>query len=116
MDWDDVIPWALIIFLVPFALAVRSIVVDRRLRAQIEALANKIAMLEHRLFRFGERLDGAPASAAPPLPEAPAVTAPEPAETVPAAPVAEPPTAIPEPVFVTVAPTLPSRDSGRRFE
>jgi uncharacterized membrane protein len=115
MDWDDVIPWALIIFLVPFALAVRSIVVDRRLRAQIEALANKVAMLEHRLLRFGERLDGTAIPASAQL-DTPPVAAAEPAEPVRAAqPVAEPPTAVPEPVFATVAPPA-SRDGGRRFE
>src|SRR5580704_8792510 len=117
MDWDDVIPWALIIFLAPFALAVRSIVVNRRLRVQIEALANKVAMLEHRLFRFGERLDGAVVPAAAPQPEAPPVT--EPAEIVSTAePAAElpPPVTTPEPAFATVAPTPPVGGSGRRFE
>ena len=49
MDWDDVLPWFLIVFLVPLALAARSIVVDRRLKARIDALTDKIAMLDHRL-------------------------------------------------------------------
>jgi uncharacterized membrane protein len=116
MDWDDVFPWFLIISAAPFVLAVRSIVVGRRLRARIDALTAKIAMLDHRLFRVDERLQALD-ERPPTEPEAPPTEAPPPAaEAVPA----PEPVAVPvEPVFATAATAAPSAsagDAGRRFE
>ena len=88
MDWDDALLWSLVVLIAPLALAVRSIVVDRRLKARIEALTDKVAMLDHRLFRVDERLqalgagpetqpEAAPVEAVSPAVEA--TPAPEPA-------------------------------------
>ena len=55
MDWDDALPWFLVVLLTAIAMAVRSLVADRRLKSQLEALASKVAMYEHRLFRLDER-------------------------------------------------------------
>jgi uncharacterized membrane protein len=92
MDWDDALPWALLLFVAPFAMAIRSLVVDQRLRARIAQLSDKVAMLDHRMFRLDERLialaGGAPDAAAPPMPEAPAAETPPVAEPVPAPPLA----------------------------
>jgi uncharacterized membrane protein len=137
MDWDDALPWAFLLFIAPFAMAIRSFVVDRRLKAQIETLTGKIAMLDHRLFRLDERLNGL-AEGEGAAPSAPAAT-PGPAPGV--APAAEPAVAarpaapIPEPAAAAFAPyeaaaVLPpppappsplppppsARAAGRRFE
>src|SRR5579883_2023072 len=56
MDWDDALPWALLLFIAPFVLSIRSIVADRRLKAEIEVLTGKIGMLDHRIFRLDEQL------------------------------------------------------------
>ena len=94
MDWDDALPWALLLFLAPFAMAIRSIVVDHRRKAQIEALTGKVAMLDHRMFRLDERLTalagGAPDVTASAIPEAPTLETPPAAAPVPAPPVAAP--------------------------
>ena len=114
MDWDDALPWAFLLFIAPFVMAIRSIVVNRRLKAQVELLSNKVALFDHRLLRLDERLTafagGAPIA---PAPEAPA--APPPAE-VPAA--AEPVTptapAIPQPTAVAPPPPPPPPARPRR--
>src|SRR6202035_2602560 len=86
MDWDDALPWFLVVLLTGIAMAVRSLVADRRLKTQLEALANKMAMYEHRLFRLDERvaaLAGGPAPAD--QPEAPVAEQPPVAEIPPTA-------------------------------
>ena len=94
MDWDDAFPWALLLFAAPFVLAARSIVVGRRLKAQIATLTDKVAMLDHRVFRLDERLTASRAEpgaalAAEPGAEPAAATGPaaeQPAPEVPAEP------------------------------
>jgi len=54
MDWDDPLPWFLLLTLC--ALATRSIITDRRLRVQVDALAAKLATIEQRLPGPDERL------------------------------------------------------------
>ncbi len=93
MDWDDAFPWAFLFFIAPFVMAIRSIVVARRFKAQIAALTGKVAMLDHRLFRLDERLDGMTAGpVAPPVPS-----------------VASPPEAVPEPIEVSSTAPPPER-------
>jgi len=129
MDWDDALPWAFLLFIAPFVMAIRSLVVQHRLKAQVEALVGKVAMLDHRIFRLDERLTtlggGAP-TAPPPEPSA-APAAPE-APVVPAGPVAPaseavssptPAPAPPEPVMAAAPPpplpTAPRRSFEQRF-
>jgi uncharacterized membrane protein len=119
MDWDDALPWAFLLFIAPFVMAIRSIVVDRRLKAQIEQLTGKVGMLDHRVFRLDERLieltGGAPVA---PAAEAPAAETPPLAEPAPSPPVAA---AGPEPV-VAQAPQppppapVPARQTARSLE
>jgi uncharacterized membrane protein len=117
MDWDDALPWAFLISIAPFVLAIRSIVVSRRLRVQIAALAGKVAMLDHRIFRLDERLSGVAVAPTPP-PEVSAaepVAEPieEPAETAPPAPVFEP---VAEPVAAMAMPSPPAGHPAKPFE
>ncbi|MBV8776562.1 MAG: DUF2339 domain-containing protein, partial [Alphaproteobacteria bacterium] len=118
MDWDDAIPWFFLLYLAPFVLAARSLVVSRRLRQQVATLADKVAMLDHRLFRLDERIAGtspeAPATeaAAPAPPAAPAA---QPVEATPAAPPT--PTDEPErPPLAAAAPAASPREAARAFE
>jgi uncharacterized membrane protein len=120
MDWDNPLPWFLLVTLC--ALAARSITVDRRLRVRLDALADKLATLEQRLFGIDERL--APAgiqvpSAAPdtsagrevtPEPETPEAHA---SQSRPQAPVPVDPAAA-----AAIAPISPPplRDLAVRFE
>lgn len=118
MDWDDALLWSLLVLIAPLALAVRSIVVDRRLRARIEALTDKVAMLDHRLFRVDERLQALGAGPET-QPEAAPVEAVSPAAE--ATPAPEPVTVEVEPAFAstgitTTEPVAPAGDAGRRFE
>jgi uncharacterized membrane protein len=116
MDWDDALPWFLIFLIAPFPMAVRSIVVDRRLKARIDALTDKMGMLDHRLFRMDERLQ---ALGERPGTEAEAAPAEAPAPAVKAAPAAEAVAVEVQPVLATVAtpePPAPAGDAGRRFE
>ncbi len=103
MDWDDALPWVFIISLAPFVMAWSALAGNRRLRAQLAALTDKVGMLDHRVLRLNERLEGqavpeAPQPAPePPVPEAtpaaPSIAAPEePREPEPATPVVPPPT------------------------
>jgi uncharacterized membrane protein len=121
MDWDDAVPWFFILLITALVLSVRSIVVDRRLRAQIAALTGKLAMVDHRVFRLDERLTPLEAGGAvappPPTDEATPPVPPEPAmEAVP-----EPE---PEPVLEPIAamaaaaplPAISTREARRRFE
>ena len=57
MNWDDPLPWFLLVTLC--ALAVRSITADRRLRVRIDALGEKLATLDQRLFGIDEHLASA---------------------------------------------------------
>src|SRR5215469_717085 len=99
MDWDDALPWAFLLFIAPFALSIRSIVLDRRLKAQIEVLTGKIGMLDHRIFRLDEQVralaGGAVAPPPTPTEEPPPETVAEPAAA--AVPVADRPAVEPEP-------------------
>jgi uncharacterized membrane protein len=118
MDWDDALLWSLVVLIAPLALAVRSIVVDRRLKARIEALTDKIAMLDHRLFRVDERLQALGAGPET-QPEAAPAEAVSPA--VEATPAPEPVAVEVEPVLAstgitTAQPVAPAGDAGRRFE
>src|SRR5262249_9784476 len=100
MDWDDALPWAFLLFIAPFVLSIRSIVTDRRLKAQIDVLTGKIGMLDHRIFRLDEQvraLAGGTAAPPPPVeeplpePTVEPVAAEQPAaETPPAEPELEP--------------------------
>jgi uncharacterized membrane protein len=122
MNWDDALPWAFLLFIAPFVMAVRSIVVHRRFKTQIELLTGKVAMLDHRLFRLDERLTalagGGEIAAAPEAPaaEPPVADAPPVAQEAPA-PV---PLAAPEPAVTTAPPParplpLPGRSFEQRF-
>src|SRR5579872_3131801 len=85
MDWDDALPWFFVISLAPFVMAWSALVGNRRLRAQVAALTEKLGMLDHRVFRLDERLEGgsaAPDAAGPP--PTPTVAEPAPAEPTPA--------------------------------
>ncbi|HXO03394.1 MAG TPA: hypothetical protein VN900_15145, partial [Stellaceae bacterium] len=87
---DDALPWAFLLFIAPFVMGIRSIVVSRRLRARVDALYDKVAMLDHRIFRLDERLgETAATPTAPPdvQPDTPIIELQEP---VPATPVSEP--------------------------
>jgi uncharacterized membrane protein len=119
MDWDDALPWAFLFSIAPFVLAIRSIVVGRRLRVQIEALAGKVAMLEHRIFRVDERLNSLGAEPTAPPTLAPIAETPVPAEeAAPAVSVPEP--TGPEPAIAMAAAPPPApprtRDELKRFE
>ncbi|HTQ33217.1 MAG TPA: DUF2339 domain-containing protein [Stellaceae bacterium] len=123
MDWDDALPWSFLLFIAPFALALRSLVVNNRLKRQIETLTNKVGMLDHRVFRLDERLTalgGEPLAEPPPSPTVAESThpseAPKPAI---AEPLPEPePEAAPElaPAMVSAPPPVSRRDAGKRFE
>jgi len=117
MYWDDALPWLLILFVAPLALAVRSIVVDRRLRSRIDALTNKIGMLDHRLFRVDERLAVLDAGATAPEAGTPPVIAPPTA--IPSEPAVVPLPSAPEPIAAVAEPPPsppPTSVSGKRFE
>ena len=91
MDWDDALPWSLLLTLGAIALALRSMVVQRRLRARIDALTDKLAMLDHRVFRINERLEAggqglAPSPDAPPAVEVTPEQTSEPVASEPIAP------------------------------
>jgi uncharacterized membrane protein len=126
MDWDDALPWAFLFFIAPFVLAARSIVVGRRLRAQIETLTGKVAMLDHRIFRLDERLNGLGEGTAPPIPAvepgAEPLAAPQSVASFPPAqePMSPAAPVVPEPVpaaAATVPPPAASvREAGKRFE
>ena len=111
---DDALPWAFLLFIAPFVMGIRSIVVSRRLRARVDALYDKVAMLDHRIFRLDERLgETAATPTAPPdvQPDTPIIELQEP---VPATPVSEP---MVEPVAAMAAPSSPPTGAaGRRFE
>jgi uncharacterized membrane protein len=120
MDWDDALPWAFLLFIAPLMMAIRSIVIDRRLKAQIEVLTGKVAMLDHRLFRFDERLTALVGGPVTPAPEA-HVTEPPGAETSPIALEAQAPRlspATPEPRVALAEPPAarPSPPPGWSFE
>lgn len=120
MDWDDALPWIVIVFVGLIAMAIRSLVTDRRLKTQIDLLSNKLAMLDHRMFRLDERLTALPGGAppAPPpeaaAPAAPAVEAPPATEPTPAVAASAP---APETAVVRAppAPTAPRRSFEQRF-
>ena len=106
MDWDDALLWLLIVFAAAIAMAIRSLIADRRLKAQLDLLSGKLAMVDHRVFRLDERLTalaGGPPIAPPPeaaapaarVSEAPAVAAPEPTPAAP--PRAAEPAVVPPP-------------------
>jgi uncharacterized membrane protein len=116
MDWDDALPWFVIFLVAPVALAVRSIAVDRRLKARIDALTGKIGMLDHRLLRMDERLR---ALGERPGTEPQAAPAEAPSPAVEAAPAAEPVAVEVRPVLTavtTLESPVPAGDAGRRFE
>lgn len=110
MDWNDVLPWGFLFFIAPFLLSLRSILVGRRLKTQLEALTSKVAMLDHRIFRLDERLTALgtaqliPPTTAPATEPSyePAAAAPEVAPVTPGEPVSEP---VPETVQVAAAAT-----------
>jgi uncharacterized membrane protein len=123
MDWDDVLPWGFLFFIAPFLLSLRSMLVGRRLKAQVETLANKVAMLEHWIFRLDERL--AALGAEPLIPpavlpgaEPPVETAALPAEAAAPAPAAPGPEAVAEPAAAMAAapPAATAADAGKKFE
>jgi uncharacterized membrane protein len=118
MDWDDALPWAFLLFIAPFALSIRSIVADRRLKTQIEVLTGKMGMLDHRIFRLDEQVRalGAGPAAPPPTPaEAPTPeTAAEP--IAPEVPVADTPAVEPEPEPVMAVAPPPAPATGKPFE
>jgi uncharacterized membrane protein len=105
MDWDDAVPWFFIFFLASVSLSLRSVVVNRRLKARLDALADKVALLDARLS------EGAAASAL--AQEAPAAEPDiEQQETAPP-PIPEP---MAEPAVAMASPPLPAGDAGKRFE
>jgi uncharacterized membrane protein len=105
MDWDDALPWFLIFLTGSVAMAIRSLVADHRLKAQVELLTGKVTMLDHRLFRFDERLNAlAGGDEITPATEAPAAETPATAQDAPAAPV---PPATPQPPAAIVPPQAP---------
>jgi uncharacterized membrane protein len=124
MDWDDVFPWFLLLYVVPFVLAARALAVGRRLRRQVDSLTDRIGMLDHRIVRLDERvtgLAGVPPATSPPE-VSPLEPAPEPSVPARAVLPAEP---VPEPAAATFAPYEPplpppvsgtARETGRRFE
>ncbi len=107
MDWDDALPWAFLLFIAPFVLSIRSIVADRRLKAQIELLTGKVGMLDHRIFRLDEQVRALAGGTTPPPPppaeEPRAAPAVEPATAEPPAPEPEP-----EPVMAVVRAPAPA--------
>lgn len=115
MDWDDALPWAFLFSLAPFVLAIRSIVVNRRLRARLDALYDKVGMLDHRIFRVDERLSalGEPVPPAPQAPAAEPIIAPP--DVSPVEQVEPIPVPMAEPVAVP-APLPPTGYAGKRFE
>ncbi len=96
MDWDDFIPFALMI-VAALGLAISALVRARQARRQIAGLTEKFWMLDHRLVRLGEQIE----RLTPPAAEAaPPETPPEPV----AAPLVETAAAMSEP---EVAPAEP---------
>ncbi|HXC26368.1 MAG TPA: DUF2339 domain-containing protein [Stellaceae bacterium] len=123
MDWDDVLPWGFLFFIAPFLLSLRSMLVGRRLRAQIETLTSKVAMLDHRIFRLDERLTALGAAPLIPPTDAPAAeSSPEPAAAPPEVTQATPAEPVPEPVpeavpaMAAASPPPTSTDAGKSFE
>src|SRR4051794_9642721 len=119
VDWDDALPWLLLLTLGAIVLALRSIVVQRRLGARIDALTDTLGMLDHRVFRINERLEargqGLAPSDAPPAAEVTPEPISEPLATEPSPP--EP--LVPELAVAAVASPVsaaPSRDLRDRFE
>lgn len=125
MDWDDALPLSFLLFIAPFLLSIRSILVGRRLKAQVETLANKVAMLDHRIFRLDERLSAlgageAAPSSSPPAAE-PAAAPPAVAGEAEAEPPTEPADATFQPYEVSAVPppqppSPSARERGKRFE
>jgi uncharacterized membrane protein len=114
MDWDDALPWAFLLFIAPFVMGIRSIVADRRLRARIDALYDKVAMLDHRIFRLDEQLSGATAAPIAPPEAQPDEPIAEPQEPLQVTSVSEP---IVEPVAaMAAAGSPPTGAAGKRFE
>ena len=121
MDWDDVLPWGFLLFIAPFLLSLRSIWTGRRLKAQIETLTSKIAMLDHRIFRLDERLSAlraeppiAPTAAPGTEPgREPAAAASEATPASPAEPVSEP---VPETAQAMAAAPPGTTKAGKSFE
>jgi len=122
MDWDDFIPFALMI-VAALGLAIAALVAARQARRQAAALTEKFSMLDHRLVRLGEQIERlAPPAAEAALAETPTgpVAAP-PVETVAAAPQPEivsaepaaaaeaPPPTIPPPPAIPPAAGVPGR-------
>jgi len=115
MDWDDALPWFFLFYVAPFVLAARAMVVSRRLRLRVEALVDRIGMLDHRIFRLDERLAGAP-SAPPPAAISPSEPLAEPIEATPAAAPPDLAAATFEPYQPAPPPAAAPREAGRRFE
>jgi uncharacterized membrane protein len=107
LDWDDLFFWALLLYIAPLVLAVSALVGKRRLKAQIRALTDKVGMLDHRVFRLNERLEGGAAPEAPP-------------PTAELAPTEASPAAVPEtPVFAsseTAPPSGPAPAAGESWK
>ncbi|HVH79265.1 MAG TPA: DUF2339 domain-containing protein [Stellaceae bacterium] len=119
---DDALPWAFLLFIAPFVMGIRSIIADRRLKIQIEALTGKVAMLDHRIFRLDERLTALGAEPLIPPEAAAAEQGPQPlpepapvAEPAAAAEPASPPTPQPVPAMATAPPPVPA-GGGKSFE
>ena len=119
MDWDDALPWAFLLFIAPFVLSIRSIVADRRLKAQIEVLTGKIGMLDHRIFRLDEQVRAlAGGTAAPPRPAEEPLPEPTAEPVAAEQPAAETPPAEPElqPVMAAAPPPAPTLVARKPFE
>ena len=99
MDWDDFLPFALAI-IAALALAVKAMFDARRVRLRLADLSEKFWMLDHRLVRFGERLDRLA-----PLPDAATANAPAIGLTTASAP--EPAGAVGEVAAVSAEPVAP---------
>ena len=95
MDLDDWFVWLVIVVASPYVLSIWALVANRKLRRQIERLAERFHMVDHRLVRLGEAVaaqSGPVAEAAAPAPPSP--PAPAPAAEIQAP---EPPPALPPP-------------------
>src|SRR5579863_1387767 len=78
MDWDDAVPFAIMV--AAFVLALKAVFAVRRVRVQLAELTEKFGVLDHRLVGIEERFDrfaATPGAVAPGIePAAPAAPAP----------------------------------------
>ena len=103
-DFWLLVALVLLIPVVALILAIWALAAHRTLRRRVDELTDKMRMVDHRVLRLGEAIEGS----APPPVAVPATPEPAPAPT--------PAPATPEPVTATVPEAAPPPRPGRRWE